>query len=82
MLKWKVAMAVEVESSHILREVLDTDAARNRASVVDAVRGMKEMKPRVLPHVFELEITRSWKYEDVMTLTIAQFCEDMENFND
>ena len=29
-----------------------------------------------------MEITRSWKYEGVMTLTIAYFCEDTENFND
>jgi len=43
---------------------------------------MEEMTPRVLPHVFELEIMRSWKCEGVMTLTIAQFCEDMKSFND
>ena len=74
-------MAIVVESSHNLRKAMDADVARDRVSMASTVRVMK-MTPRVLPHVSELEITRSWKYEGVMTLTMAYFCEDMENFND
>ena len=75
-------MAIVVESSHNLRKAMDADAARDRVSMASAVREMKKMPPRVLPHVSELGITRSWKYEGVMMLTMAYFCEDTENFND
>ena len=70
MLKWKVAMVAVVESSHNSREAMGTGAARDRASMVSAAREMK-MTPRVLPHVSELEITRSRKWEDVMMPTIV-----------
>jgi len=63
-----VVTAAVAESYQILREAMDTDAVRNRASMVSA--GREKMTP-MLPHVFELEITRSCKCEDVMMLTIA-----------
>jgi hypothetical protein len=74
-------IVVVAESSHNSREARDTDTARDRASKVSAVREVKKMTPRVLLHVSELEITKSWKCEDVRMLTVAQFCENMENFN-
>ena len=71
LLKWRVVVAAAAKSSQKLRETMDTDAAWDLASMVSAVREMKEMKPRELLHVFELEITRSWKCEGVMMLTIV-----------
>jgi hypothetical protein len=66
-----------------LREAKNTDAARDRASVVGAVGGGgEEDDAEALMHVSGLKITRLWKLcEDVMMLTIPYFCEDMENFN-
>jgi hypothetical protein len=69
--KWRVVVAAAAKSSQKLKEAMDTDAAWNLASMVSAVREMKEMKPWVSLYVSELEITRSWKCEDVMMLTIA-----------
>ena len=64
LLRWRVVIVAVVESSQNLREAMDTDAARDRTSMVR--REAKKMTPRVLPHVSELEIMRSWKCEDVM----------------
>jgi hypothetical protein len=66
LLKRRVVMATAVGSSQNLRKEMDTDAARDRASVVNAVRETRKT-PRVLTHVSELEIARSWKCEEVMT---------------
>ena len=82
LLKWRVVVAAAAKSSQKLREAMDTDAVWDLASMASTVREMKEMKPMVLLHVSKLEITRSWKCENVIMLTIAYFCEDMENFNE
>jgi hypothetical protein len=71
LLKWKVVMAAVAELSQNLREVMDTDAVWNRASVASAVREMKKMTTKVLLHVSGLEIMKLWKCENVMVLTIA-----------
>jgi hypothetical protein len=57
LLKRKMVMAIVVESFQNLRRAMDTDAARDRASMVSAVGKMK-----ITPGggVSELEITRSW----------------------
>jgi len=60
LLKWRVEMAAVAESTQNLREAMDTDAARDRASVVNAVREV-EKTLRILSPVSELEIMRSWK---------------------